>query len=41
LEYDNLIGDEEHVDIESELKQALFKWLLDTPLYYPEKPYYW
>ena len=41
FEYDNLIGDEEYIDIESELKQALFTWLLDTPLYYPEKPYPW
>ncbi|MFX1443881.1 MAG: hypothetical protein ACFFHV_10745 [Promethearchaeota archaeon] len=29
LEYNNLIVDEEHIDIESELKEALFKWLLD------------
>ena len=41
LEYDNLIGDEEYINIESELKQALFTWLLDTPLYYPKKPYPW
>lgn len=41
LEYDNLIGDEEHLDIESEMKDALFKWVIDTPLYYPKKPYTW
>ncbi len=41
LEYDNRIGDEELIDIESELKEALFKWLLETPLYYPTKPYPW
>ena len=41
LEYNNLIGDEEYINIESELKQALFIWLLDTPLYYPIKKYFW
>jgi arylsulfatase len=41
LEFNNLIGDEEYIDIESELKETLFKWLLETPLYYPKKPYPW
>ena len=41
LEYNNLIGDEEYINIEDELKQALFNWLLDTPLYYPKKQYSW
>ena len=41
LEYDNRIGDEALIDIESELKRALFGWLLDTSLYYPKKPYPW
>ncbi|MHA1803249.1 MAG: hypothetical protein ACTSU4_01815, partial [Promethearchaeota archaeon] len=41
LEYDNLIGQKEVSAIENELKEALFEWLLNTPLYYPKKPYYW
>ncbi|MFX0135149.1 MAG: sulfatase, partial [Candidatus Hodarchaeota archaeon] len=41
MEYDNLIGKKEYVEIKNELKQALFNWLLNTPLYYPNRPYLW
>jgi arylsulfatase A-like enzyme len=41
LEYVNLYGVPSCSDIERELKEQLFQWMLRTPIYYPSKQYNW
>jgi hypothetical protein len=41
LEYRNLSGQAETAGVETELRDRLCSWLLETPRYLPPKPFRW